>query len=79
MFAANGVHHLPLEVTRMWWGAVLASGCLGMLGVALGAAARHTVGTTRNRTSWTWLTDHPDLRGHQPDPTPGHLQEAVQL
>jgi hypothetical protein len=30
-------------------------------------------------TSWTLVRDHPDLRGHQPDPTNRDRKEAVQL
>ncbi len=57
MFAAKGVHHLPVDVTRMWWGAVLASGCFGMLGVALGAAARHTVGAIIGAIIWVQIIE----------------------
>jgi len=41
----------------MWWGAVLASGCFGMLGVALGAAARHTVGAIIGAIIWVQVIE----------------------
>jgi len=52
MFAAKGVHHLPVDVVRMWWAAVLASACYGVLGVALGAVARNTVGAIVGAVIW---------------------------
>ncbi|MGZ4806912.1 MAG: hypothetical protein ACXV5U_11055 [Ilumatobacteraceae bacterium] len=57
MFAAKGVHDLPVDLTRMWWGAVLASSCFGMLGVALGAAARHTVGAIIGAIIWVQIIE----------------------
>jgi len=57
MFAAGHVHHLPVDLTRMWWGAVLASSCFGMLGVALGAAARHTVGAIVGAVIWVQIVE----------------------
>jgi len=57
MFAAKGIHHMPVDVTRMWWGAVLASACFGMLGVALGAAARNTVGAIIGAVIWVQIIE----------------------
>lgn len=44
LFAAKGIHHLPVDVPRLWLGAVLGTACYGLLGVALGALTRNTVG-----------------------------------
>ena len=57
MFAARGVHHLPIDIVRMWWGATLASLCFGMLGVALGAATRHTVGALIGAIIWVQVIE----------------------
>ena len=57
MFAAKGVHHIPIDITRMWVGAVLASACYGMLGVALGALARHTVGAIIGAIIWVQIVE----------------------
>ena len=57
MFAARGVHHLPIDIVRMWWGATLASLCFGMLGVALGAATRHTVGAIIGAIIWVQVIE----------------------
>jgi ABC-type transport system involved in multi-copper enzyme maturation permease subunit len=57
MFAAKGVHHLPIDIGRMWWGAALASSCFGMLGVALGSAARHTVGAIVGAVIWVQVIE----------------------
>lgn len=52
MYASKGVHHLPVDVVRLWWGAALASACFGMLGVALGSLARNTVGAIVGAIIW---------------------------
>jgi ABC-2 type transport system permease protein len=57
MLAAKGVHHMPVDVTRMWWGCVLASCCFGMLGVALGALVRNTVGAIIGAIIWVQLIE----------------------
>lgn len=44
LFAAKGIHHLPVDVPRLWLGAILGTACYGLLGVALGALTRNTVG-----------------------------------
>lgn len=57
MFAAKGVHHLHIDLARMWWGAVVASVCYGMLGVALGAVARNTTGAIIGAIVWVQLVE----------------------
>jgi ABC-2 type transport system permease protein len=44
VLAAHGFHTLPAAVGRMYLGTVIAGACFGMLGVALGAMTRNTVG-----------------------------------
>ena len=44
MYAARGVHSLPVDVVRLYWGSVVATVCFGLLGVALGSLTRNTVG-----------------------------------
>jgi ABC-2 type transport system permease protein len=43
MYAAKGVHHLPVDVLSLWTGTTLLTACFGLLGVALGALTRNTV------------------------------------
>jgi ABC-type transport system involved in multi-copper enzyme maturation permease subunit len=57
MLSARGVHHLPVDVGRMWWGATVASCCFGMLGVALGSATRHAVGAIVGAIIWVQVVE----------------------
>ena len=43
VYASKGVHHIPVDVTRLGLGTVLSGACFGLLGVAVGALARNTV------------------------------------
>jgi len=52
MFAAKGVHHLGVDVPRLWVACALASACFGLLGVALGALARNTVAAIVGGVLW---------------------------
>ena len=52
VLAAHGIHHLPAEVGRMFIGTVIASACFGMIGVALGALTRNTVGAIVAAIAW---------------------------
>jgi len=53
VLAAHGIHHLPAAVGRMYLGTVIASACFGMIGVALGALTRNTVGAIVAAIGWT--------------------------
>jgi ABC-type transport system involved in multi-copper enzyme maturation permease subunit len=57
MYAARGVGHLPVDVAEMWLGAALASGCFALLGVALGALTRNTVGAIIGGLAWVQLIE----------------------
>ncbi|HEY4610866.1 MAG TPA: hypothetical protein VIH06_16730 [Ilumatobacteraceae bacterium] len=57
MLAAKGVHHLPIDLGRMWLGATVASCCFGMLGVALGSITRHTVGAIVGALIWVQVIE----------------------
>jgi len=57
MLSAKGVHHLPVDVGRMWLGATVASCCFGMLGVALGSITRHTVGAIVGALIWVQVIE----------------------
>lgn len=57
MYAARGVHHLPVDVVRLYWGSVLATVCFGLLGVALGSLTRSTVGAIAGGLLWIQLVE----------------------
>jgi ABC-2 type transport system permease protein len=51
--SAHGLHHLPAGVASLYIGAVIASACFGMIGVALGALTRNTIGAIVAAIGWT--------------------------
>lgn len=57
VYAAKGVHHLPVDLAPMWLGAVLATAIYGMLGVAVGALARNTVGAIIGGIIWVQVIE----------------------
>lgn len=57
VLAAHGFHTLPAEVGRMYLGTVIASSCFGMLGVALGAMTRNTVGAIVAAVGWALFVE----------------------
>jgi ABC-2 type transport system permease protein len=57
IYAANGVHHLPVDVPRLWLGAILGTACYGLLGVALGALTRNTVGAIIGGIAWVFVIE----------------------
>jgi len=54
---AHGLHHLPGGTARLYAGTVLASTCLAMIGVALGALTRNTLGAIVAVIAWTLLIE----------------------
>ena len=52
VYAARGVHHLPVDVTSLWEGTTLLTACFGLLGVALGALTRNTVAAIIGALVW---------------------------
>jgi ABC-2 type transport system permease protein len=57
MYAAHGVHTLPVDVAQLWWGAALAGATYGMLGVAVGALTRNTVAAVIGVIVWTQVIE----------------------
>jgi ABC-2 type transport system permease protein len=57
LYAAKGIHDLPVDVPQMWVGAILTSACYGLLGVALGALTRNTVGAIVGGLIWTQVVE----------------------
>jgi ABC-type transport system involved in multi-copper enzyme maturation permease subunit len=57
MYSARGVTDLPVDVGGMWLGAALSSGCYPLLGVALGALTRNTVGAVIGGLAWVQLIE----------------------
>jgi hypothetical protein len=51
--AAHGIHHMPPGVGRLYLGTVISSACFGMIGVALGALIRNTIGAIVAAITWT--------------------------
>ena len=50
--AAHGIHNLPAQTGRLYLGSVIAGACFGMIGVALGALTRNTVGAIVAAIAW---------------------------
>jgi ABC-2 type transport system permease protein len=57
LYAFRGVHHLDVDLTRAWLGAALAGGCYALLGVALGALTRNTVGAVLGGLAWVQIVE----------------------
>ena len=55
--SAHHLHHLPAGTGGLYAGAVIASTCFGMIGVALGALIRNTVGAIVAVIGWTILIE----------------------
>jgi hypothetical protein len=55
--SAHHLHHLPNGTGGLYAGAVIASTCFGMIGVALGALTRNTVGAIVAAIAWTILME----------------------
>jgi ABC-2 type transport system permease protein len=57
LYAAKGFHHLPVDVPRLWLGAILGTACYGLLGVALGALTRNTVAAIIGGIVWVFVIE----------------------
>ena len=57
LYAAKGVHDIPLDIARYWLGATLATGCYALLGVAVGALVRNTVGAIVGALVWVQVVE----------------------
>jgi len=66
LYTARGVHHLDVDLARAWLGAALAGGCYALLGVALGALTRNTVGAVLGGLAWVQIVEVGILQGVWP-------------
>ena len=66
LYAAHGIHSLPIDVTQLWLGAVLASSVYGLLGVALGALTRNTVAAVLGGIAWSLVIENGILQNVAP-------------
>jgi ABC-2 type transport system permease protein len=57
LYAARGVHHLPVDVPTFWLGTTLVTACYGLLGVALGALTRNTVAAIIGALAWVGVIE----------------------
>jgi ABC-2 type transport system permease protein len=55
--SAHGLHRLPAGVASLYVGAVIASACFGMIGVALGVLIRNTIGAIVAAIAWTLFVE----------------------
>jgi ABC-2 type transport system permease protein len=57
VYATQGVHHFPVSIGALWLGTTLLTACFGLLGVALGALTRNTVGAVIGALAWVFLVE----------------------
>jgi hypothetical protein len=57
VYASQGVHQFPVSITALWLGTSLLTACFGLLGVALGALTRNTVGAVIGALAWVFLVE----------------------
>ena len=55
--SAHGIGHLPPGIARLYLGTVVSSACFGMIGVALGALTRNTLGAIVAAIAWTLFVE----------------------
>ena len=55
--SAHGIHHLPAGVGTLYAGTVISSACFGMIGVALGALTRNTIGAIVVAIAWALFVE----------------------
>ncbi len=63
---AHGIHHLPPDVWQLYAGTVISSACFGMIGVALGALTRNTIGAIVAAIAWTLFVEQAILNAIVP-------------
>lgn len=66
IYGTRGVHELPVDITQLWLGAVLASAVYGVLGVALGALTRNTVAAVLGGIAWSLIIENGILQNVVP-------------
>ena len=57
LYAAKGVHHLPVNLQSLWLGTTLITACFGLVGVALGALTRNTVAAIIGALVWVGIIE----------------------
>ena len=57
VYATQGVHAYPVSIPVLWLGTTLLTACFGLLGVALGALTRNTVGAILGALGWVFLVE----------------------
>jgi hypothetical protein len=55
--SAHGIHHLPAGIVSLYVGTVISSACFGMIGVALGALTRNTIGAIVAAIAWALFVE----------------------
>jgi ABC-2 type transport system permease protein len=67
VYAAMGVHSLPVDLAQLWLGATLASSVYGLLGVALGSLTRNTVAAIVGGIAWVMIIENGILQNVVPE------------
>ena len=57
LYGSLGVESLPVDVGRLWVGAILSTATYGLLGVALGALTRNTVAAIVGGIAWAMVIE----------------------
>jgi ABC-2 type transport system permease protein len=57
LYAAKGVHHLPVPILTLGAGAIVGAACFGLLGVALGALTRNTTTSIVGALVWVGVVE----------------------
>jgi hypothetical protein len=55
--AAHGIHQLPAGVGQLYLGTVVSTACFGMIGAALGALTRNTIGAIVAAIAWSLFVE----------------------
>ena len=65
--SAHGIHHLPARIGGLYAGTVISSACFAMIGVALGALTRNTIGAIVLAIAWVLFVEQVILQAVAPD------------
>ena len=57
LYRSRGVESLPVDLGRLWVGAVISTAAYGLLGVALGALTRNTVAAIVGGIGWAMVIE----------------------
>jgi ABC-2 type transport system permease protein len=57
LYATQGIHDYPVSIPVLWLGTSLLTACFGLLGVALGALTRNTVGAILGALGWVFVVE----------------------